>query len=370
MPYSRPTLTELKADVSSDIASSVKGVDPLLRFSNLQITGMVQAQLTNLQYGFIDYVAKNAVPFTSEGEYLVGWAGLKNVRQKAAVPFVGTVSFPSSATDAKIDASTGLTRGDGTTYTTNADASVGTDGNIVVSFTATDAGADGTCAVGTILTLETSVTGVQSDGTVTAVTTPGTDIETKDDFRSRMLKVYRQPPQGGSKSDYETWALSVTGCTRAWAVVNGWGIGTVVVYVMFDIVEAAFGGIPQGANGVAAKEPRGAAATGDQLTVANYIYTVQPITPLVYVLAPQANTVNFTIRGLASASATIKSAVAAAISTVFADQEDLASTVYIADLETAIASAAGTEAFGITLPAADITSGATAVPVLGTITWI
>ncbi|EON10601.1 baseplate J family protein, partial [Pandoraea sp. SD6-2] len=68
MPYQRPTLTELQQQVASDIASNVQGADPLLRFANLKITGRVQAGLAHLHYGYIDYIAKQAVPWTATGE--------------------------------------------------------------------------------------------------------------------------------------------------------------------------------------------------------------------------------------------------------------------------------------------------------------
>ncbi|MTK12713.1 MAG: baseplate J/gp47 family protein [Clostridiaceae bacterium] len=370
MPWPRPTLSELTAQVASDIASNVQSVDPLLRFSNLQITGKVQAQMTNLQLGYGDYIARQAVPFTATDEFLEGWAGLKRVYRKPAVAFVGQASFVVTSS-VIIPAGTPFVRGDGTEYTTTADVSLTGAGTAVVTFTATVAGAAGTCAVGTVLTLGTSIAAVQSTGKVTSAITPGADIEKDGAFRNRMLRVYQSPPQGGSRSDFETWALEVPGVTRAWVVPGGFGVGTVVVYVMFDITEAAYGGMPQGAGGVAAGEPRGVAATGDQLAVANYLFPRQPVTPLVYVWAPPANVVNFTIRGLASSGATIQSAVAAAITTVFATKVNGGgSTVYIADLETAIAAAAGTETFGIASPPGDIVSAANAVPILGTITWI
>jgi len=338
--------------------------------SNLQITGKVLAQMANLNYGYIDYVSQQAVPFTATEEFLEGWAGLRGVTREIAVAFQGQASMVGTGQPGKdIPAGTPLVRGDQAAYSTVSDVQVAADGTATVQFVASVPGAAGTCDVGTILVLGTSIAGLQSNWTVTESITPGADLEQDDSLRSRMLQVYQSPPQGGSQSDYETWALQVPGVTRAWVVPNGMGVGTVIVYVMLDITEAAHGGIPQGTNGVAAAEPRGSAAAGDQLAVANHIYLRQPVTALVYVCAPTANVVPFTIRGLAGIGATAQAAVAAAISTVFATKGDLGSTVFITDIETAIAAAAGTEAFGIVAPAADIVNAANAVPVLGAITW-
>ncbi|WP_321895847.1 hypothetical protein [Paraburkholderia heleia] len=70
--FSRPTLTDLQTQVSSDIASSVPGTDPLLRFANLRTTGRVQAGLAHLHYDHLDWIAKQAVPYTATDEYLAG----------------------------------------------------------------------------------------------------------------------------------------------------------------------------------------------------------------------------------------------------------------------------------------------------------
>lgn len=366
MPFSRPTLSDLQTQVASDIASSVPGSDPLLRVGNLRITGRAQAGLAHLHYGYIDWVAKQAVPFTSTDEYLAGWGALKNTYLKEATPATGSATFPGSS--GTILAGTEVVRGDGFIYRTNADATVSVS-SVVVSVTASTPGAAGNCDAGTVLTLGTAVTGIQSGGTAAAAFTGGADVETQDAFYSRVMAAFQASPQGGSKSDYVTWALQVPGVTRAWVNPIGFGAGTVVVYVMFDNAEAAHGGFPQGTNGVAATETRAAAATGDQLTVANYIYALQPVTALVYACAPTANSVNFTLTGTSSWSAATKSAVSAAISGVFLQNGVPGGTIYISDIESAIAAVSGTEGFVITVPTGNITSATGALPVLGTVTF-
>jgi uncharacterized phage protein gp47/JayE len=146
--------------------------------------------------------------------------------------------------------------------------------------------------VGSTLTLQTAIENVTSSGPVAASLTPGADIELDDSLRTRMLFAYQNPPQGGDQGDYVEWATAVTGVTRAWCLPNGFGAGTVVLYVMLDSAEAAFNGFPQGSNGVSQYDqgpgnlPRGTVATGDQLDVANAIITKQPVTALLYVCAP------------------------------------------------------------------------------------
>ncbi|OXS92619.1 baseplate J/gp47 family protein [Pandoraea apista] len=369
MPYQRPTLTELQQQVASDIASNVPGSDPLLRFANLKITGRVQAGLAHLHYGYIDYIAKQAVPWTSTGEYLAGWGALRNTFQKSPTAASGVVPF-SGVPGTVIPAGSSGARGDGVTYTSQADAAVQANGVATVSFVADQLGAAGNCDAGTVVTLGVAIPGVQSSGAAAAAFTGGADAEEEDDFSERVMSAYQATPQGGAAGDYSTWALDVPGVTRAWVVRNGFGAGTVVVYVMLDDAQAAHGGFPQGADGVATGEQsRGVVAMGDQLTVANAIFPLQPVTALVYVCSPIANAINFTITGLSGASDAIKSAISAAIAGVFRANGAPGGTIDMSDINSAIGSIPGTSGFVITSPVGNITNTTGQLPTLGTITY-
>lgn len=380
MPFQRPTLTDLRNQVASDIESNLQG-GPLLRFSNEKITGDALAALAHLHYGYLDWVALQAVPFTSTDEYLEGWAALKGITRKPATAATGSVALTGTAGTA-IPAGTTVVRNDGYEYTTNTDATVGTGGTITVAITAvlppidpvtnpTGNGALGNADTGIALTLGTAIPGVQSNGAAATALTGGADIETNDSLRSRMLQQYQSMPQGGAKNDYVTWALDVPGVTRAWCTPNGYGVGTVVVYVMLDNSESAHNGFPQGNNGVATDEARSVqVATGDQLTVANAIYPLQPVTALVYVCTPINNPINFTIAGIAGASSTTKAAIATAISNVFLQYGAPGGTVDLSYIESAIAAIAGTAGFVITTPTGNIANTTGQLPTLGVITYV
>lgn len=365
MPFARPTLTELRNQVAQDIAANLKGADALLRFNNVAILGIVQAGLAQLHYGFLDWIARMAVPFTAEAEYLEAWAGLKAVLRKPATAASGIATFPGTAGTQLPDQSS-VVRSDGVAYLTNGAAVVGGGGTVAVTITALLGGAAGNAIAGTIVTLGQAIAGIQSGGSVTADLTGGADLETDDALRSRMLEVYQAPPQGGDQQDYVEWAKEVAGVTRAWCAPNGMGIGTVIVYAMLDLAEAAHNGFPQGSNGVAAGEPRDAAATGDQLAIANHIFLKQPVTALVYATAPVANPVAFTVKGIPVAS---RSGVLAALADVFLREGAPGGTVDLAHCWTAIAGVSGVDDFVIQAPLADIVSPTGNLPTVGTVTW-
>ncbi|VVE13118.1 phage baseplate protein [Pandoraea capi] len=370
MPYQRPTLTDLENQVASDIASNVPGSNPLLRFANLKITGRVQAGLAHLHYGYVDYIAKQAVPFTSTGEYLAAWGALRNTFQKPATAASGIVPFLGVPGTIIPDGTSGA-RQDGVTYTSQGDVTIQSTGIGSVSLLADEAGAAGNCDAGTVITLGIAIPGVQSSGTAAAAITGGADAEQEDDFSERVMGAYQATPQGGAAGDYSTWALDVPGVTRAWVTRNGFGAGTVVIYVMFDDAQASHGGFPQGTDGVAAGEgSRGVVATGDQLAVANAIYPLQPVTALVYVCSPIANAINFTITGLLTASAATKTAVSNAIVGVFRGNGMPGGTIDMSDINSAIGAIPGTSGFVITSPAGNIVNSTGQLPTLGTVTYL
>jgi uncharacterized phage protein gp47/JayE len=371
MPYARLTLAQIRANVATDIAAALPGADSLLRFSNLGIMGDVQAGLCNLQYGYLDWISKQAVPYTATDEYLVAWGALKGIYPKDATAASGQAKFVATVSTPPLFISSGtqIVRGDGETYTVQQTATADANGNITVTALDNATGSQGNALAGTLFSLSMPINGIQGNGTATTAFTGGADVEDLDDYRDRVLGGYQQPPAGGDQSDYVNWALAVPGVTRAWCTPNGYGTGTVVVYVMLDQVNAANGGFPQGNNGVAAKEPRGTAATGDQLTVANAIYPVQPVTALVYAVAPVQQTINFTITGLTTASTTTRNAISAAIKDVFFRTGAPGGVIYLSDIDSAIAAVPGTAGFVVTVPAANIQLTTGALPVLGTVTY-
>lgn len=369
MPFKRPTLTDLRNATAQDINSALPNADALLRYSNLGILGDVQAGMTHLMYGYLDWIALQGVPFTATDEYLEAWGSLKNVYKKAATQATGTVVFLGT-NGVDIPTGTPITRSDGTEYASTADAVV-VGGSATISVIANaDAsgltGAFGNCVAGTQLSLGQSISGVTSTG-VSMIVTGGADLESEDDFRTRVLYAFQNPPQGGDELDYVEWALSVSGVTRAWCLGNQLGAGTVTVYVMMDNANAGNGGFPVGTSGVAALEKRAIPATGDLLTVADYIYPLRPITALVYIVSPATFAVNLSISGVTAKN---RAAVQAAMSSQlnqFADPRG--SSVVLDKLWQAAANVSADLDFIITNPSSDITCPLGYLPVLGMITW-
>lgn len=376
MPFARPSAADLQTQAQADLAGMLPGTDPLLPKANLRIIARLLAEGFTGEYGYLDYISKQSVPFTAKDEAFEGWAALKNVTRKPAKAAAGSGAWAGTP-GLVLPIGTSIVRGDGQAYLTTAEATVSGGGAVSAPLLAVTPGTAGTLVTGSTLTISQAIPGISSNGVATAGT-PGVDVEEFEPFRTRALAIYAAPPQGGSAPDYVEWALQVPGVTRAWVVRNGKGSGTVVVYTMFDLAEAAFNGFPQGVGGCAAEEDRDTPATLDLLTVAEYLWPLQPVTALVYALPPQANTVTFTIN-LPGATADQKAQIGAAIAQTFLTFGAPGGEIAHSDIEAAISVIPGTQGFVITAEACthgsvaptngNITSNAGYLPRLGVITW-
>ncbi len=387
MPYARKTLTQLRSDILADINSAqITGSNgsilvALLQKAILRYIAYAQAGVGYEHYSELDYLSLQAVPWTAADEFLEGWASLRGIIREAATATIGTTTYAVTpgTTDIGIPAGTPVNRGDGVAYTTTA-AAVQSGSSVTVTMQATAAGSAANFDAGTVFLLGAQIAGLQSQSTASAQVTAGTDQETDDSLRTRMLQAYAAPPQGGDMSDYVEWALAVPGVTRAWVAPNLLGAGTVSVYFMMDEAEAAHGGFPQGTTGVAANEPRDTAATGDPLTVANALFPKRPVTALVYAAIPADEPVNFTVADLGVNNTTaMQASIQEALADMFLRLGNVGGTVVPEtgaawpaiepdDWYAALEAIPGLSGFKVTAPAAAITPGTGQLFTVGVVT--
>lgn len=376
MPFPRPTLSQLRQGAMQDVtASDLPNADGFLRRSPLRVLAWVQAGLAYLHYVYLDWVARMSVPFTAAGEFLEAWAGLAPtpVLRTAPQPARGPVTW-TGTTGRTIPAGTLCARSDGVQFTVDADTTVdgaGT-GNANATVTAVVAGANANTDSGAPITLGLSIAGIDPVGAATGPLTGGDELEQDDPMRTRMLESYAAPPHGGNHDDYRTWALEVSGVTRAWIPQVPFIPGAVTVFFMMDVSEAVHDGFPQGTDGVASAETRDVAATGDQLEVANHLFTKRPVTVLVYAVAPTPQPQAFTIQGLSGTSLAQRQQVTTALTDLLYDKDTPLGDVSInqSDVDGALFAIAGLPSFAVTSPSSwPITSPVGSLFTLGTITY-
>jgi uncharacterized phage protein gp47/JayE len=268
MPWLTPTLKTVRSLVRDAIRGNLPGADASVPNSVLRVMSDAMGALCHLTLQYIDWLALQLLPDTAETEWLDRHGDIWLVNadgttgRKLATLAQGTANFTGLVGGIVIPANSTLSSGSGFFYETmedivTADGGVATPGPI----RALDPGSGGNLEPGDGLALQDPPVNVVGGATVIEVD-GGTDEETDDELRMRVLHRIRQPPQGGAAHDYVQWALAVPGCTRAWVSPLEMGMGTVTVRVLFDDLRADDDGWP---NEV------------DLASVTEYLDTVRPV---------------------------------------------------------------------------------------------
>lgn len=349
MAFERPTLAELVDRIQQDFVSRLPLEGSVLRRSMVQVLARVVAGAAHLLHGHLEYQARQIFPDTADENNVLRWGALFGIERLAPTFASGSVAF-TGTNGTVIPAGTVLVRADGEEYTTDADVTIAS-GTATAAVTASEAGEAGNADVATALTLESPISGVDADPTVSVELAGGTDEEDLEDYRTRILERMRAAPHGGAADDYIAWAKEVNGVTRVWATPNGMGAGTVLVRFMRD--DDSGSAIP---------------SSGEVTTVQTYLDSVRPVTAAVTVAAPTAAPLNFTLSVEPDTSA-VRAAVTAELTDLLRSETAPGETLLLSKIRTAIGIATGLEDYTLTSPAADVTHSAGQIATLGTVTF-
>ena len=344
MPFETPNLPTLVSRTAADLASDA------LRKSDAQVLARALSGAAFGLYGYIDWVAKQILPDTADESTLERQALLRlETPRIPATAATGSASFQAAA-GAVLDANQILQASDGRQYRVAA-AVTTTAGSNVATLDAVQGGTLGNADAGLLLTLVQPVVGVAETFTVLAPgVTGGTNRESLESLRSRVIRSYKVIPHGGDADDYVTWALECAGVTRAWTVKNYMGPGTVGVFFVRD-GDAVI--IPD-ANEIA--------------VVQTYLQTKAPVTAEVYALAPVLKAVNYVIH-LTPDTTAVRQAVTAQLADLHAREAGLGSTLLISHIREAVSGAQGETDNVVVAPTADVNANANQLLTVGNITW-
>lgn len=351
MAFTVPTLKQLIDRARADFRTEA-GIDVLRRSIESALV-RVQAALIKGNYAYQKYLNDQAFPDTADEANFWRHAANRGIYQRAAAPAQLTVTFTGVDTTA-IPAGTEATRSDGAVYTTDDDAEIGSSvsGEVDVAVTATEAGSDGNCEDGTVLTLSSPITDVDSEATVLATLVDGSDDETQADGYARYVQDVTSPQSdGGTAGDYVRWALEVEGVTRAW--------------------EYALGSNEVGVAFVRDNDGTGSAIlpdAGERTAVEEYVQGEAPITVTVSVRTLTALTVNVTLTALSPDTADIRAAIVEELVDLFRREAEPEVTIELSQFGAAISAASGETSHVMSVPAAAVTPTSTEIPILGTVT--
>lgn len=349
--FVRPTLPELVTRIEQDLISRLELVgSAMLRRAVARVLARVVAGAAHMMHGHLEFIAAQLFADTATGTFLVRLARLFGIDRTPAEFATGNATI-TGTNGTVIPIGTVLQRADGSTYTTNIEVTIALL-TATVAVTAEIAGALANADAGAALAFESPIAG--ADATVLVAVgglSDGTDEELDEALRVRLIARMRNPPMGGSASDYEAWALEVPGVTRAWVYPLELGAGTVVVRFVRD-------------NDVGSIIPSG----GEVTAVQTHIGLKRPVTAAVTVSAPTAAPLNYTVH-IVPDNSTTRAAVTAELTDLLARGEP-GVTVLLSQNELAVGNAAGVTDFTLTVPAADVAHATGALATLGTITWV
>ncbi|WP_207458662.1 baseplate J/gp47 family protein [Azospirillum sp. SYSU D00513] len=345
--FERPTLADLIEQTRTDLLTRL-AQDELLRRADVEVQARVQAAALHTVYGFVDYIARQILPPTSDTDVLERHAAWWDVARKPAAVASGTVTMTATA-GTVIPAGTVLQRVGVGDYRTMAEV-VALDAAASVPVEAVEPGVAGNLPAGAQLQLVSPIPGAQSTAVVVDIS-GGADIETDAALLARLQERVRQPPHGGNRRDYEAWALEVPGVTRAWVYRHRQGLGTVAVAFVMD--------------GRASIIP-----TPDEVAaVQAYIDERRPVTAEVVVFAPIPDPLALSIRLTPDTTAN-REAVLAELRDFVAREAEPGGTLYLSRLREAISTAAGETRHELLTPASDVVAATGHIAVLGPITWV
>lgn len=357
MPFDRPSPSQILERIQAEMDVAIPGGFSRLRQSVEGILARVVAMAAHELYGFLNWMFKQVFVTTAEAEYLeLHHGGTWGIPRKQATPATGTVQFTGTI-GSVIPAGTVLKRGDNEQYTVDSEVTF-TGATANVSVTASVSGINGNAGIGVKLSLATPVAGVQTEGTVQndgsgSGLTGGTEVESDDDLRSRILERIQKPPQGGSADDYVRWMKEVSGVTRAWAYPNQLGLGTVVGIFVMDNKSGTI--IP---------------SAGEVSDVQDYVDAPdrKPATAEVTIVAPTAVPMNLEIH-ISPSTAAIKVAIEEELKDLIQREAIPGGTLYKSRINEAISVAKGEFDHILVAPSSNVVSSFGEITTLGTITW-
>lgn len=308
-----------------------------------------QLQALSLQ---ADWVLNQSFPQTAHGQSLDYHAAMRGLSRMAATQAEGTLQFSVTAppvSDLTIPMGTvcmtaGMVRFE-TTETAVLPAGKTT---VQVKARAVEAGASGNVAEHTITVLSACPMGITACMNPT-VFKGGSDEESDEQLRVRVLESYQRLPNGANAMFYEQTAMRHPGVSSASAVGRARGIGTVDVYV------ATEAGVPS-----------------QKLLqeIQTDLQKKREIAVDVRVFAPTLFTVDIKAEIASAANAdfdTVKAAAKRAIAGCF-DGRRLGAPVRVAELCAKLYAIEGVENCHILSPSADVAGGSSVLPSLGTLT--
>ena len=347
MAYEIPTLPALIQRTEADFE---RNAPDALRRADAKVAARALSGTAYELYGYQDWIARQSNPATCDEAMLLRWAEWRlEGGRNPAVAATGAASVVGSS-GALVDAGQLYQSEDGRRYVVLHAVTL-VNGAATLQVVAEAVGALGNIEAGS-LTAVTPVMGVNAtanigpDGIV-----GGTEEEALEALRGRVQAAFKNPSKVGNGADFVEWALEVPGVTRAWALPRWMGPGTFGLAFVRD------------------GDPNLIPTSVQVAEVQAYLEKKRPVTSEIYVLAPEARPIDFSLHLVPDGSA-LRAAVTRALHGLLVDEGGPGEMLRITHVRNTISNTPGETDHALSLPAGDVLLGANQVAVPGVITWL
>lgn len=349
MAWNRSTKAEHTARAQGFLSEAIGGVLLSLRASFLNVLSKLFGGSMYLLEGAIENAARNIHATTADDESVLIKAaeyGLYRLEGAVSTGFVNITGTIGTL----IEEGETLQRFDGVQYSISSDTIL----DISPKPTAIEAinpskAAD--CAAGQELSFITPIEGVYSSVVVGQNGIKGgTDNESIETLRSRLIARRQNPPRAGSDADYLRWARELAFVTRAWVHRNWLGLGTVGISFVNDTRESF---IP---------------TTQEIADLQTYLDNLAPNLAEIIVFAPTPKPINFDL-SITPDTPTIRSNIEAELRDFLATNAQVGVLIPKSQLNEIISGADGETDHVLNQPAANVSVLPNEIATFGSITF-
>jgi uncharacterized phage protein gp47/JayE len=358
MPWTTPTLSQVR-QMTRDNITAAMSTAVIIGNSVMRVMGDAMSALASLTLEYIDWLSRMLLPDTAETEWLDRHAEIWLVNADGSIgrklaTFAKGTALATGANESVIAAGVQLQSMTGVIFEVTTQTTVGTSAT-PFPVKATTAGVIGNLDPATdSLQFLNTPPGVDSTAAVQNID-GGTDQETDDALRARILLRIQEPPMGGDATDYLQWTLAVPGVTRAWVYPQEMGIGTNTVRFMCDELRADTNdGFP---------------LQVDVDTVATYLDSARPVTVKdLFVVAPLRFPIDFEILNLDEDNAATRANIEQSVRGMLYEKGAPGQEIYFSWIDEAISAAVGETHHDLIFENTPMPSNGY-MPILGTISY-
>lgn len=357
MAFLIPDIKAMAQQARNAFRAEMPGTDAWLWPNNIYVSAKVIGGAVWQVFGRLKWMDRQRFAMTASGYELERHGLDYGIARKGASFTKGNIIVSGSIYPLLIPIGTVLTRSDGVTFASTAAVSINKITlDVSVPVICSVAGKIGNTVYGTPMSF--SMAGIASAAVDDAGMGQGSDLETDEQLRARILFRKRYPPHGGAGYDYVAWGLSLPGVTRVFQSGNAYGRGTVGVWFLMD--DTYLAGIPQAA---------------DVLAMQTYLDSVAPTTAGIIVSAPIADCVDVVVKGLSPDNQAIRESVGAELVSMFRNMTQPSTpgepfTLHESWIRQAVSNATGERSHAIVAPASDVPFGVGMMPCLKSVSFI